>query len=367
MAHAAAPIPFLDERRIEQAKPILEALLLPAAQADELVVALADTSGTLRFLSGAPTARRRADAIEFAVGANWSPQRAGHNAPGIAVTSAQAVSVRREQHTRPDVRSFSCSAAPLLSRTGDVLGALDVTGGDSAGDPRVLDLVRACAAAIQREWMLVDHADALESRHRRGDPAPTPRLRLLGRVRPSLDIANRSYPLTERHTELLTALATSPQGLTTEELLDTCYHPGASASTARVEMLRLRRWLDQIPGAPRLTSRPYRLSCEVQVDAIQVLDHLRSGEHEAALDLFHAPLAPRCDRHAGELIQSTAAALREAILADAEADALLAYLQLPQAQNDSSAWRLALKILPPAAPQRALVVSHLEKLSTEEG
>lgn len=342
-----------EHESLQRAIPVLEEVLLPIATDDNLVVALADSRGLLQYVAGADSARRRTDSIGFTFGTDWSTGEAGRNAPGLAVSAGKPVSVSREEHSREEVQKFSCSAVPLVGSDGAIVGALDVTGGDVAANPHVLSLLRSCAATVQREW--------------RNHPAVAPpsqpqtRLRLLDRLRPTLDVGAISHPLTERHAELLTVLALHP-GLTTEGLLDRCYPGHATSSTVRVELLRLRRWLASVPGAPTLESRPYRLSRPILVDAVEVTSHLARGEHQEALNLFHAPLAPHCDGVALDLVHSTAAALREAILTDADVDALIEYLARPQAADDADAWRLALQLLPPHSPRRALVVSHLEKL-----
>lgn len=347
-----------DHARLAAVVPLVTDLLLPTAREDGLVVAIADRSGRLAYVEGHRSARDDADSIGFAVGEDWSQAQVGRNAPGLAVAQARAVSVRREEHTRPDVHPFSCSAAPLLDPvSGEVLGAIDVTGGDVAADPHCLALVQATAAAAQRELKLVDAGPTVLP-----PTARVPRLNLVRRSRPFLEVDGVKYLLSDRHAELLTLLVGEPSGMSSEELAAHAYPDGAPTATVRGDMLRLRRRLGEIPGAPGLESRPYRLAGELQIDAGQVIRRVEQGDYDGALDLYRGrAFLPESDR-VGGLVEAAAMSLREAMLSDAGPDSLLRYLELPEVQHDPEPWKVALQILPPRAAQRAVVVAHLEAL-----
>lgn len=343
------------ERRVRQAVPLITELLDPVARDDGLVVAIADLRGTLRSITGSPSARRRTEAIGFTEGENWSTASAGRNAPGLALTNGTPVTVSGPEHTREDVHRFSCSAVPLVDpRGGTLLGALDVTGGSVAANRHVLSLVRATAAAIEREWLV--HPDTEPVRN-----GGTACLRLLGCTRPQLEIDGVVHPLSNRHAELLTLLATHPQGLDTDSLRQLAYDDHTPTATIRVELLRLRRKLEAMPGAPGLASRPYRLTEPIIPDAVQVTELLARGDREGALDLYRGAAAPGLEAAPVlDLLRATSGALRESILEDGDADSLMRFLQLPEAADDLDAWRLALQILPPQSARRALVLTHLE-------
>ena len=128
---------------VETVVGLVNDLLMPTASDDGLVVALADDTGHLRHIGGDRRAQSRIEEIGFAVGENWSQAKKGTNAPGTALLRGSALSVLRDQHTRPEVHAFSCSAAPLVHpSTGAILGALDVTGGDGEMKAMVQNWVR---------------------------------------------------------------------------------------------------------------------------------------------------------------------------------------------------------------------------------
>lgn len=344
------------ENALTRALPLVRDLIEPALVDTTMVVALADATGRLTYVGGPSQAQRHAERIGFTPGQDWSRANAGQNAPGAAINTARPAVVRRQEHTLMDAHTYSCSAAPLTGPDGQIMGALDLTGGDEAGTAHALALVRATAAAIQREWLLT----ADETVTTAGDP---PRLNLLQPHHPQLLVHGRAHRLSERHAEILTVLATTPAGVSTEELLDRCYPATTAAATVRVELLRLRRQLESIPGAPNLASRPYRLTAQLDVDAMLIQNHLGRGDFHAALDLYRAPDTPRLDGAALELATATKHKLRESILSDADAGALMRYLEIPHVAGDIEAWQLALRLLPAQSPQRALVVAHLESQS----
>jgi hypothetical protein len=96
-----------------------------------------------------------------------------------------------------------------------------------------------------------------------GDPrAPRGlRLRLLGGAGAWLD--GRPLHLSPRHAEILALLAAAPEGLSAGELGAALHGPGASPTTVRSEISRLRRLL-----GPALATRPYRLVADVDADLL---------------------------------------------------------------------------------------------------
>ncbi|WP_420706053.1 GAF domain-containing protein, partial [Streptomyces sp. Mg1] len=72
----------------------------------------------------------------------------GTNAPGTAVALGQPVQVFGAEHFSRRVHPWTCAAAPFRDpRTGGVLGAADITGGDGLAHPYSLAFVQAVARA----------------------------------------------------------------------------------------------------------------------------------------------------------------------------------------------------------------------------
>lgn len=92
-----------------------------------------------------------------------------------------------------------------------------------------------------------------------GTPPPRLRLRMLGGAEATL--GGRRLHLSPRHAEILALLAAFPDGLSAGELGAALHGAGASATTVRSEISRLRRLL-----GPALATRPYRLIADVDAD-----------------------------------------------------------------------------------------------------
>ena len=65
--------------------------------------------------------------VALDIGVNWLEQHKGTNAIGTALTAKQAVSVVGEQHFIRQNRFMSCTACPIFSPQGEMLGVIDIT------------------------------------------------------------------------------------------------------------------------------------------------------------------------------------------------------------------------------------------------
>ena len=185
--------------------------------------------------------------------------------------------------------------------TGELLGALDVTGGDHVASPYMLTLVRAAAAAAEAELRWQQQRGTADSRNVTPisgrvvteSAARTATLEVLGRDRGHLVLPERQVELSLRHSELLLLLceaALAGQGRTAGQLmLET--RGRAPEVTIRAEMSRLRR----VVGQDLLASRPYRLLRPIDSDLARVRRLLVRGASQQALDSYRGPLLPTSD------------------------------------------------------------------------
>ncbi|WP_169924502.1 GAF domain-containing protein [Flavimobilis soli] len=367
------------EHPLVAARPIIDRLLVQHAADAGLIVAIGDQSGRLLWVDGDRRLRRRAEAIAFQEGADWSERAAGTSAPGTALALGRAVQIRGEEHFARMVHPWSCSAVPLRDRaTGALLGVLDVTGGEEAVAPVTLPLLEATAAAVEAELALVARGRASipslvpaaprlhvagPASTRRTPQAAPPVLSILGRDDGVLRSSSGEVVLSQRHAEILTVLADRPEGLSATELADAVYGRDDAVVTLRAEMVRLRRALRNV--APQLgpLARPYRLGGRLDVDAHQVLAFLERGAHRIALAAYTGPVLPASEApgpaHLRDVVRSQ---LRESLLAGASVDTLLAFARTSDGADDVEVWLECLRLLPPRSPRRAAVVARLEEL-----
>ena len=343
--------------------PIIRRLLVEPAADASLIVAVGNAEGRLLWVEGDDQARRRADAMGFVPGADWSEASMGTSAPGTALYSGQPVQVSRAEHFNPVVHPWSCSAVPLRDPAGGrIVGVIDLTGGDEAISPLALPLLKAAVEAVHAAW----REQLLPPPTRGNDAGRETILHVTGSLPPRLagvDGAWREIP--GKHAEILTLLTWHGAGLDGAELEELVYGYDAG-TTLRAEVHRLRRALEAgVPGVT-LRARPYRLEGALATDAVLAREALRRGEVSAALGHAAGSVLPRSAAPGiVEIRHQLNLALREAVLEDAEIEDLWTYLARPEAVGDLELWMTALKMLPVDSPRRALAVSTVERLEAE--
>ena len=381
---------------------MIRALLLPGEASDSgVVVAVGDAAGRLLWVEGDHRIRTLTRDMGFVEGANWSEAAVGTSAPGTALALDGSVQIRGAEHFNRLVHPWSCTAVPVHDpESRRILGVLDVTGGDEVVTPQAQLLVDATARAIEGELLVARlraRADSARQigRSTRGRAPGSAKpetdritLRVLGRDRALLEVARDGsetvFELGRRHAELLLMLATHRQGVSAERLVELVYgeadagapvestatprgaavpRGGVGTVTLRAEMVRLRKVLASCAPALVPESRPYRLAADLDTDAQQVLSLLDRGAHRVALAAYRGDVLPDSTAPGVEELRDTVrTALREALLAEAGVDVLLAYADTDAAAEDEELLRLCLKMLPARSPKRAALVSRIERL-----
>ncbi len=87
----------------------------------------ANTEGVILYSSGADCFAGKARKIALAPGASWHERNMGTNAIGTALMEEQEVSVLGVQHFFCNNQQIGCSASPVFSPTGQLLGVVDIS------------------------------------------------------------------------------------------------------------------------------------------------------------------------------------------------------------------------------------------------
>ncbi|MFJ3640815.1 GAF domain-containing protein [Streptomyces sp. NPDC090108] len=331
------------EHPLARVMPLFRELMGTFAADGEHLLAVCDAHGRLLWVEGHPTTRRRADRMNFVPGACWSEAAMGTNAPGTAVAVDRPVQVFAAEHFIRRVQPWTCAAAPVHDpRTGRVLGAVDITGGDGLAHPHSLGFVQAVARAAESQLALLAPPAEAGAAHL---------LYALGRDEAELRADDgRRIRLSRRHSEIVVLLARHPEGMTGDELLCALYEDETvTPVTLRAELSRLRRLLG--PGV--LESRPYRLTVAVESDAAVVERRLGAGALTAAAEAYEGPLLPGSQAPAiVRLRRRLADGLRGALIAHGDPDLLADWAHAPWGEADLEVWR-ALAAVRATAPVRA--------------
>ncbi|MCF4137212.1 GAF domain-containing protein [Streptomyces sp. Tue 6430] len=338
------------EHPLARVMPLFRELMGTFAADGEHLLAVCDAHGRLLWVEGHPATRRRAGRMNFVPGARWSETAVGTNAPGTAVAVDRPVQVFAAEHFIRRVQPWTCAAAPVHDpRTGRVLGAVDITGGDGLAHPHSLGFVQAVARAAE------SHLALLAPERPETDP---PELTVLGRDEAYLTAGGRRIRLSRRHSEILVLLARHPEGLTGDELLCALYEDeSVTPVTLRVELARLRGVL----GPGLLASRPYRLTVPVESDVTVVERRLAAGAVTAAITAYTGPPLPASRAPAVVRLRSRLAdGLRAALLAGRDPDLLADWAHTPWGEDDIDVWRALAAARPTAAVRARLAALESE-------
>jgi transcriptional regulator of acetoin/glycerol metabolism len=298
----------------------VESELRRTCEDGDLVVAVTDAQTRILWTYGGRVMRRKAESVNFVAGARWDDRSVGTNALDLANRTGTPAMVFSAEHYAPIVHNWVCWAAPVHDPvTGRQLGVLDLSTTWDRTHPIGLATARVMARLIEtalprsrRTGGLADETDE-----------PGLVLSLLGTAEARLD--GQRLLLNRRQTEVLALLALHPEGLSLEQLHALVYGDQAvTVSTLKAEVSHLRSAL-----GGQLSSRPYRLPMPVSTDVDHVLGLLRRGDVGAAVAAYGGDLLPGTNSPAlGELADYVAVALREALLADPQPDAVLRYGEL---------------------------------------
>ncbi|KUN78099.1 GAF domain-containing protein [Streptomyces griseoruber] len=347
---------YRSEHPLARVMPLFRELMGTFAADGEHLLAVCDAHGRLLWVEGHAATRKQAGTMNFVPGARWAESAVGTNAPGTAVALDRPVQVFASEHFIRQVQPWTCAAAPVHDpRTGRVLGAVDITGGNGLAHPHSLGFVQAVARAAESQLALL--APEL--------PQPdVPELTALGRDEARLVAGGRNVRLSRRHSEILVLLARHPEGLTGDELLCALYEDETvTPVTLRAELARLRGVL----GPGLLASRPYRLTVPLESDVAIVERRLASGALTAAAAAYSGPLLPASQAPAVvRLRQRLADGLRAALIAGRDPDLLADWAHAPWGEDDLDVWR-ALAAARPTAATRARLAALEAELRAPDG
>jgi hypothetical protein len=317
-----------DTRAFWQGSPLqiavsrVEEDLRRTAEDGELVLAVTDADTRILWTYGGRVMRRKAESVNFVAGGRWDDESVGTNALDLANRLSRPAMVFSAEHYAPIVHNWVCWAAPVNDPvTGRQLGVIDLSTTWDRTHPIGLATARVMARLIEQAMP--------QSHQHPGLVAPAApdveglSLRLLGTAEAHLD--GRRLLLNRRQTEILALLAMNPDGVSLERLHLLVYGDHAvTLSTLKAEVSHLRSSL-----GGQLTSRPYRLTMPVTTDGDAVMAAVGRGDVAAALAAYGGDLLPGTNSPAlAELGDFVAVAVREALLADPQPDAVARYSDL---------------------------------------
>ena len=298
----------------------VEEELRRSAEDGDLVIGVTDPQTRVLWTYGGRVMRRTAESINFVAGGRWDDRSMGTNALDLANRLARPTMVFSAEHYAPVVHNWVCWAAPLHDPvTGVRLGVLDISTTWDRTHPIGLATARMMARLV--ESAIPHPSRYVGAAEETADPGLV--MTLLGTSETRLD--GQRLLLNRRQSEVLALLALHPDGLSLEQLHAMLYGDQAvTFSTLKAEVSHLRHAL-----GGQLASRPYKLLMPVATDVEHVLSLLRRGKVAAAVEAYGGDLLPGTNSPALiEMGEYVAVAVREALLADPQPDAVLRYSDL---------------------------------------
>jgi hypothetical protein len=404
--------------------PLLRSTLVSLADEAVHVMIVTDAEGNILWREGSPAVRRQADPVGLFEGTRWSETSMGTNAMGTTLVVDAPVQVHSAEHLVHTYHDWTCAAAPVHDPdTGEILGAIDVTGPWHTMHPALLSLVTVTAQLT--EGQLHARMTAADERLRakyqpqltrlRGEPgallSPTGRVldgQPAHRWPQRVDVAAERIDLSDGNQALIEPLAEGyllrvprprrrPPTLCLRLLAGS--QPAASLdgrplplTTRRAELLallvlypegltaeQLALHLYGEAGNPttiraeihRLRSRmdgvvqtkPYRLRAEVDADLNTVRAALHSGHLDVATRLCRGVLLPQSESPTLRAEwDELLVALRHAVLNRGEIGPLWSFGEAEYGRDDLEVFERLVGLLPGSDPRHTLAAAHCARL-----
>ncbi|MGW4215051.1 GAF domain-containing protein [Lentzea sp. NPDC004789] len=425
----ADELPDLRERHpLHPTLPLLRETLLGFAQEAEHIMIVADAQGHILWCEGDHRTRTSAEHVGLAEGTRWSEDAAGTNGMGTALATNSPVTVHSAEHLVRTYHHWTCAASPIRDPdTGTTIGVVDLSGPIETVHPSMVALVSASARLAESEMLARMHAHDEELRARnmrhlialRGEPGAllsstgrvvavepygllpsrvdvsrdrlllpdgreavletlaqgyllrVPRQRHVRRSvlslsfllpEPKVVLDGREVPISLRHAEILCALALHGR-LSADQLALRLYGERGNPTTVRAELHRLRGQL----GADVLSTRPYRLTADVEADFLAVRAALRDGDVPLAAGRYRGSLLRRSEAPVVLAERDDlATGVRKAVLSRGDANALWTFTQTDSGEHDAEALEQLVRLLPPDDVRRAIGSARLRRLNQDD-
>lgn len=116
-----------------------------------MMALLVDPDGYVLSLTGNEKTLKDARNINFIEGVCWTENEVGTNAIGTALKTAEAVIINGAEHYSVASHQWSCTATPILTDQGKLMGVIDVSCPVERSHPFMIGMVTSIAYAIERD------------------------------------------------------------------------------------------------------------------------------------------------------------------------------------------------------------------------
>jgi transcriptional regulator of acetoin/glycerol metabolism len=129
------------------------------------IIILTDASGTILHISGDELPLKEAAEQMMVVGSRMDEESIGTNAMGTALAEKKPVQISGKEHYLHLLQRWTCSAAPIMSHNGTLLGTVNLTGSSDLAHPHTLGLAVAAAQFIEAAFTGQEVTKQLQEAH----------------------------------------------------------------------------------------------------------------------------------------------------------------------------------------------------------
>jgi hypothetical protein len=137
---------------LNEVMPLLRSTLVSIADEAMHVMLVTDADGTILWREGAARLLVAADGVGLFPGTCWTEDAIGTNAMGTTLAVDQPLTIHSAEHLVRTYHAWTCAAAPVHDPdTGDILGAIDISGPLHTVHPAMVQLVAATAQLAENQ------------------------------------------------------------------------------------------------------------------------------------------------------------------------------------------------------------------------
>lgn len=140
-----------DNKELIEVSKIYIDMVFSAVMDNEFIIVLTDKNGCILYIKGAEENSRKLEVDNLNVGAYMDEQNIGTNAMGTAIKEDRCIQITANEHYIEGFQKLTCSAAPIHSSNGEIIGTLNLTGRSDMKHPHTLGLVVFGVKAIENE------------------------------------------------------------------------------------------------------------------------------------------------------------------------------------------------------------------------
>lgn len=118
------------------------------------ILVLGDKDGVILHIIGEDVIKKRGEQLLFQTGSLWSEKAVGTNAIGTCIVEKEPIQIIGAEHFCKTHHIWTCSAAPIRDKNGQVIGFIDMSGSSLNAHKHTLGIVVAAAYSIERQLHL---------------------------------------------------------------------------------------------------------------------------------------------------------------------------------------------------------------------